>query len=499
MKPQMRIGVVGSGTAGLVSALLLKKAFPHSFVDVISSSSIGIVGVGEGSTEHWARFMRVMGISPFRLISETDATHKVGIRFEGWTKHTSKYFHAIRGAGQRNEFDYPMTYAGAVDRGVLISDITGVMGVEEGYVTSERPHTSVNQYHFDTFKLNSFLKSYAEVLSINFIEGELTGVVRNPENGNVEKLLLSGFQSLEVDFVVDASGLRREVMKHLGNDKWVSFKEYLLTDSAVAGPSESDPSGKVLPFTRAIASEHGWIWEIPTQSRRGNGYVFSSSHLSLDEATKTLAERQNVDAAKIRSFHFDPGYLKQPWVFNCCAIGLSGSFVEPLEATSISTGINQTLMLVQHLSGYVGNNTVAKSYNIQFELVMQNILDMIRLHYLSDNDHSDFWTDSNSLPIPDSLAWKLEAWQYRMPLPSDFPEHWGLFKDPHFFHVAQGQGFIARHHTSISIDRFNQRQLVEKDLESMIYDKVNAGRISHAEALKQISEVENTSSLWGNP
>jgi tryptophan 7-halogenase len=494
----MRIGVVGSGTAGLVAALLLKKAFPNSFVDVISSSSIGIVGVGEGSTEHWARFMRIMGISPFRLLSETDATHKVGIRFEGWTTHTPSYFHAIRGGTQRNEFDYPMTYSGAADRDVLISSITSVLGVDDGFVTGDRPHTAVNQFHFDTFKLNEFLISCAKVLSINFIDGELTGLVRNLETGNIEKLLVSDFRSVDVDFVVDASGLRREVMGRLGNDKWVSFKDFLLADSAVAGPSESDETGKVLPFTRAIACDAGWMWEIPTQSRRGNGYVYSSAHLLKDDAVRSLIDLQHVDESRIRHFSFDPGYLRNPWFHNCCAIGLSGSFVEPLEATSISTGINQTLMLIQHLAGYDGNNTIGKSYNHLFSEVMQNILDMIRLHYISDNAHSEFWTDAKSMPIPDSLAWKLEAWQHRMPLPSDFTEHWGLFKDLHFFHVAQGQGLIGKQHYKTAIDRFNQRQIVEKELETLIFDRVNAGRISHAEALKQISETANNTTLWGN-
>ena len=44
--------VVGGGTSGLVSALMLKKSWPNLDVTVIESSNLGIIGVGEGSTEH---------------------------------------------------------------------------------------------------------------------------------------------------------------------------------------------------------------------------------------------------------------------------------------------------------------------------------------------------------------------------------------------------------------------------------------------------------------
>ena len=53
----MIVGIVGSGTAGLLTALLVRRAFPSAAIVVISSSQIGIIGVGEGSTEHWRQFM----------------------------------------------------------------------------------------------------------------------------------------------------------------------------------------------------------------------------------------------------------------------------------------------------------------------------------------------------------------------------------------------------------------------------------------------------------
>ena len=64
----MKICVVGGGTAGFVAALILKKSYPDFTVDIIRSSKIGTIGVGEGSTEHWSAFMDFMGIQAGDLI-----------------------------------------------------------------------------------------------------------------------------------------------------------------------------------------------------------------------------------------------------------------------------------------------------------------------------------------------------------------------------------------------------------------------------------------------
>jgi len=53
----MKIAIVGGGTSGLVTALILKQDNPKFHIDLIESKKIGIIGVGEGSTEHWSTFI----------------------------------------------------------------------------------------------------------------------------------------------------------------------------------------------------------------------------------------------------------------------------------------------------------------------------------------------------------------------------------------------------------------------------------------------------------
>ena len=98
------ITIVGGGTAGLVTALILATRLNNK-IKVIKSDKIGIVGVGEGSTEHWEDFMNVCDIDVFELIKETDATVKLGIYFKDWTE--KPYFHNVTSFNQTKIGQFP--------------------------------------------------------------------------------------------------------------------------------------------------------------------------------------------------------------------------------------------------------------------------------------------------------------------------------------------------------------------------------------------------------
>ncbi|MBL7373021.1 tryptophan 7-halogenase, partial [Escherichia coli] len=68
---------------------------------------------------------------------------------------------------------------------------------------------------------------------------------------------------------------------------WESWSHWLQCDRAVAVPSAS-PGPEITPFTRATAHRAGWQWRIPLQHRTGNGYVFSSSFCSEEQARETI-------------------------------------------------------------------------------------------------------------------------------------------------------------------------------------------------------------------
>ncbi|GIR69986.1 MAG: hypothetical protein CM15mP74_12370 [Halieaceae bacterium] len=153
------------------------------------------------------------------------------------------------------------------------------------------------------------------------------------ENGYITEAILADGMRVAGEFLLIALVFAQSF---LGGTLGVPYEEWsdqLFCDTAVAAPSRRPES--IPPYTRSIAKDAGWQWEIPLSHRNGNGYVFSSRHLDLDQAKAELVNSLGDSIERSRgSFVLSLGSAKVLGK-NCVAIGLAAGFLEPLESTAI--------------------------------------------------------------------------------------------------------------------------------------------------------------------
>ena len=471
MKIINSIAIVGGGTAGMVSALILKKRFPDIRIDVIRSNKIGIVGVGEGSTEHWNEFLKFLGIDVYTLIKETDATCKVGIMFEGWGD--KPYLHSVQREFAQSISQYSYLFGKLIGNNVTSSDISlkcyWDSQVDTWFVNKPKEAPSI-QFHFNTQKLNDFLTKKAVSLGINITDDNIVDATLN-DQGEI-KTIIGEYDTYQYDFYIDSTGFRRMLISKLGA-KWQSYSKFLKANAAIAFQTADTSNYNIWTLAKTMSS--GWMFRLPVWGRHGNGYIFNDDYISNDQAKLEVENYfgHSVDVSK--TFRFDPGALDRVWIKNCCAIGLSASFVEPMEASSIGTSIQQSFLLMHRLANY--DDLTVDRYNTSVSSILDNIRDFVALHYITKKRETNFWRDVASLPLPDSLAERLEIWQHKLPIGEDFSRDsdYSLFKANSFTMVLHG------------LDLFNTASIKKE------YDALDNELHCHADRLlSKIRNYENT-------
>lgn len=474
------ITIVGGGTAGCVSALILKSRFKNINIKIIKSDKIGIIGVGEGSTEHWKEFLKFVGINEYDLIKKTDATLKCGIMFKGWSE--KDYLHSVLDELAHLKFGqtllgYQKLISLKCDQKKLNSPLFWENKVSTKSLVNNVVPT--NQYHFNTFKLNEFLEKESKLRGIKIIEDEIVNVETN--NNNISKL--KGIKSEYIaDLFIDCTGFKKLLISKLGA-KWNSYKKYLKMKEAIAFPTEDVEEYNM--YTVAQAMNYGWMFQIPTYGRQGNGYIFDSNYINADQAKEEVEKLLNKKIEIGRHIKFDPGCLDKVWINNCVAIGLSANFVEPLEATSIGTSIQQAFLLMHCLPNY--NQENIDFYNNQIDKIMTNIRDFIILHYITDKKNTEFWKDLKKIEIPDSLKINLEKWKTRLPIREDFMDsNYLLFFEYNWIHILYGLNLINTDYLKESTKYFHSNVLnyVDQTLDSIV--KYDIDNIKHKEYLEII-------------
>src|SRR6478609_3332856 len=388
------IVIVGGGTAGWMAAAAFARVLGADHkIRLVESEAIGIVGVGEATVPHLKAFNNLLAIDEIEFIRRVQGTFKLGIQFNDWGRIGDSYIHGFgTQIGQslgllpfQQFWTKARTLGAAKDIGAYSLNTLAAPRGKFMTSASDVPPTSplaniAYAYHFDAGLYAKYLRGYAEARGVTRNEGIVKRVQLDPADGYVQSLELDNGECIAGDLFIDCSGFRGLLIEEELHTGYIDFTSWLPCDRALAVPTQK--VGPPTPYTRSTARAAGWQWRIPLQHRTGNGYVYSSAHVSDDEAAATLLANLDAPAlAEPRPLRFTTGRRAKCWNRNVVALGLASGFMEPLESTSIfliQSGISKLLNLFPR-EGI--NDVLVQRYNDQLGFEFERILDFLVLHY----------------------------------------------------------------------------------------------------------------------
>ncbi len=454
-----QVVVVGGGSAGWLAAAVIAAGHPAGLkVTLIESPDVAPIGVGEGTWPTMRDTLHKIGVSESDFFRECDASFKQGSRFNGWVngRDDDYYFHPFvlpQGYSETNLVDRWQARHAATPFADLVSfqpHLCVAGRAPKQAATPEFAAVANYGYHLDAGKFAVFLRKHCvDKLGVNYVGDHVLGI-NSHDNGDIASLQTRDHGALAGDLFIDCTGMQSLLLGKHFKVPFLSQKHVLFNDSALAVqvpyPLEDSP---IASQTTSTAQSSGWIWDIGLPTRRGIGYVYSSAHISDDDAERELRSYIKQEISPPRKLSFQPGYREQFWHRNCVAVGLSAGFIEPLEASALALVELSASMLSDEMPATrTAMDIVARRFNEAFAYRWERVIDFLKLHYvLSERMDTPYWRDNHdAASIPQRLSDMLTLWRHRPPTQRDFARVDEVFPSASYQYILYGMGFQTDSH-----------------------------------------------------
>lgn len=492
-----KVVVLGGGSAGWLTALFINKNWPAADVTVVEDPTTPPIIAGESGSAVVNKLFNFLELNFDEWVVATNAMPKLGGWFRDWNGVGTDFVHGLIPDW------YDVTYKSVHPEFARAKDFVALTIAEDiplenilynsklqrigklPLTEPNEPGTSFHplcmpMWHFDSRANADFLKQKGlermTCIERKYLKSNVD------ETGKITSITLDGDLDVEADWFFDCSGFARLLLEKTVGGKLDDLSQYFPAREVLAW-WEDDPER--INHTKITAMKYGWSWGINLHHRSGNGYIFDSDHITVDQAIQEIKERFNKDITPVANLKFVPSMTKEPWVQNVIAIGLSAGFMEPLE----SNGLAQVVSQLQHLSEFWSpasdHNSVAKArYNKEFQFQMEDILNFLALHYRGQRRDTDFWIDHGTNPdrIPPGLKSRLEMFKEGIIGIDDTPsysyESWCI--------VGQALGLI-------NVEKLRERMLAKR---SNIFEDYKPFYDNVAKEIEHISNICYTMEQW---
>ena len=240
--------IVGGGTAGWMAANLLQHLWgpKGAKIMLIESTVVGTVGVGEGTTPRVKDYFDLLGIPESEWMPACSATYKCGISFPGWSKEAGyetychPFYSQIDANGAANFFQNANLRREGYDVSAHPDSyfISSHLGRECRAPIGKQPlpHQKFYGYHFDAALLGEYLRKRGVDEGIQLID-DVINEVHQHENGDIAGVSTEQNGRFDADFFIDCSGFKGLIIRQTLDEPYISYRDYLFNDAAVAMPT----------------------------------------------------------------------------------------------------------------------------------------------------------------------------------------------------------------------------------------------------------------------
>lgn len=334
-KKKRRIGIVGAGTAGLLTLVHFCTWLDNDWeVYSIHNPAKAILGIGESTNGGFISLLERgthFSIGKKEDMDALDATVKYGSKFIGWRKHS---------------WINPL--------------LDGMAAI-----------------HFNNFNFRNFVYQRLEKLwpeQFRVLEGDVTGMVNHPDR----VVVTVDNEEHEFDYIVDCMGFPS------------SYDDYILSDCTPVNRCQihNVTDYEFEPVTDHIAHANGWMFGVPLQGRKSFGYLYNDQITPKEEAIKDMQRYFETD-------HID----NKEYVFNCYSAkklidgriaknGNKALFFEPMIANSMFIYI----FAARVMWDYMMEGADVEACNAKFAKAVREMEDVISYYYQGGSTfESEFW------------------------------------------------------------------------------------------------------------
>jgi len=426
-----KVIVVGGGNAGYSVAVAIKKFNPSVEVSIFHSKNIPTLGVGESTVPQVATFYTaLLGYNQTEFMRKTDSVFKFANKLENFYKNKGEYTYIgfsynLHGSDLLNGYFYQnnnSSYRSVLNdkdrftdyvlelykKKEISNDVNPYINEHFGFLEKNKCPFDGDRYlanslwswayHTDANKITSVLKETAIELGINIVEEEIIPVIRNNECLGVKT---STGELFTADLYIDSSGFARTLFKHT-DVEWENFT-YIPVDKAwLVNSNYTEKETQMTAYTRSIAMNYGWRFEIALFSRLGNGYLFSSKHVSDEEAFNELklSIPEETWIQQPRLINFVPGRYKVAAVRNIVSAGISTGFLEPLLSNALYLSVSaakKIAFFIQKENKGTPLKALLEEYNNSTTILYDSIYQYLTAVYkFTQRDDTSFWTEQKN-------------------------------------------------------------------------------------------------------